>query len=111
MFSLYTKEEYLRARRRQERIADRISIDSAGKKTIRSFLLREERLQAYELTHDFKEEEFVTVQIDSVLLFQLSVLARRARLTFYEYIEKQLADVVNSSNDDDADQRVENTEK
>lgn len=111
MFSMYTEHGYLRARKRQERIAENLSSSNPTEMQINGFLRREERLQAYELTHDFKEEEFVTVQIDSVLLFQLSVLARRARMTFYEYIEKQLADVVNSSNDDDADQRVENTEK
>ena len=88
MFSLYTQEEYLRARRRQERIADRISIDSAGKKTIHTFLLREERLQAYEFVNcKTGKDAIMTVEIDELLLFKVCMKARLAKMAVNDYIE------------------------
>ena len=92
MISNYTEKEYLQARRRQERIADKIDAGGyANEKVIKSFLRCEERLQAYEFVNIFSEDDaFIRVEIEEVLLFKICLLARRARLTVDEYIEIKL---------------------
>lgn len=97
MFSLYTKEEYLQARRRQERIADKIDAEGyATKKEIQSFMKREERLQAYEFMHDCKDEDvFLRIEIADVLQFKICVKARRERITIDAFIEKELTKALN----------------
>ena len=92
MFSLMTGGGYLQARKRQEAIADKISFDP-DKKTMREFLLREERLQAYEEVNFYTSDEgstFVTIKIELKTLFMLCVQARRARKTPVDYFEELL---------------------
>ena len=91
MFSLYTQEEYLRARRRQERIADRISIDSAGKKTIHTFLLREERLQAYEFVNCKTGKDAIMKCLnkeEGVVNFYFSYCYKKKLFIVMEFCEK-----------------------
>ena len=92
MISNYNEKEYLQARRRQERIADKIdAVGNATKNEIQSFMKREERLQAYELIHDWTDEDvFLRIEIAEVLLFKICVKARRARITIDAFIEKEL---------------------
>ena len=88
MFSLFTQQQYLRARRRQEAIAKTISIEMADDKQVTAFLRREERLQAYEFINwdSSDDDEFVKVEIKTSTFFKLCVLARRKAVTPYEYM-------------------------
>ena len=88
IFSLFTQQQYLRARRRQEAIAKTISIEMADDKQVTAFLRREERLQAYEFINwdSSDDDEFVKVEIKTSTFFKLCVLARRKAVTPYEYM-------------------------
>ena len=88
MFSLFTQQQYLRARRRQEAIAKTISIEMADDKQVTAFLRREERLQAYEFINwdSSDDDEFVKVEIKTSTFFKLCVLARRKAVTPYKYM-------------------------
>ena len=88
MFSLYTKEEYLRARRRQERIAENLSSSNPTEMQINAFLSREERLQAYEFVNcKTGKDAILTVEIDEHLLFKVCLKARLAKMAVNDYIE------------------------
>lgn len=90
MFSLLNEDEYLRLRKRQECIASRTPLD-ADEKRMQSFLAREERLQAYESTHGFRDDEaYIYAEISTDLLFKTCLLARRTKITVNQYIENRL---------------------
>ena len=104
MFSLYTKEEYLRARKRQERIAENLSSSNPTEMQINAFLRREERLQAYEFVQSMLDkEEVLTIEIETRLLFELCVEARKERLRFDDYIENRMKEYVDNL-DNESDQ-------
>ena len=90
MFSLLNEDEYLRLRKRQECIAARTPLD-ADEKRVQTFLAREERLQAYESTHGFRDDEaFLYAEISTDLLFKTCIIARRMKITVNQYIEDRL---------------------
>ena len=74
MFSNYDKRGYLRARRRQERMAETLSGSDPTDTQIKAFMRREERLQTY---------EFIAHQ-------EKTLKARLEKTTFVEYVEKVL---------------------
>ena len=83
---------YIQARKKQEAIADIISL-YADKESMKKYLLREERLQAYEEINFYTSREgstFVRVDIEQETMFKLCVKARRARKTFVDYFEEHL---------------------
>lgn len=91
MFSNYDKRGYLRARRRQERMAETLSGSDPTDTQIKAFMMREERLQAYEfVANPEKKERMVDVDIDFMLLFKTSLKARLEKSTFDEYVAKTL---------------------
>ena len=91
MFSNYNKRGYLRARKRQERMAETLSGSDPTDTQIKAFMRREERLQTYEfIAHQEKGDRMVDVDIDFMLLFKTSLKARLEKTTFVEYVEKVL---------------------
>ncbi len=104
MFSMYTEHGYLRARKRQEEYAKNINITAADKKQIDAFLRREERLQAYEFVQSMLDKkEVLTIEIETRLLFELCVEARKERLRFDDYIENRMKEYVDNL-DNESDQ-------
>lgn len=97
MFSNYDKRGYLRARRRQERMAETLSGSDPTDTQIKTFMRREERLQTYEfIAHQEKRARMVDVDIDFMLLFKTSLKARLEKTTFVEYVEKVLEAALNN---------------
>lgn len=97
MFSNYDKSGYLRARRRQERMAETLSGSDPTDTQIKAFMRREERLQTYEfIAHQGKRDRMVDVDIDFMLLFKTSLKARLEKTTFVEYVEKVLEAALNN---------------
>ena len=97
MFSNYNKRGYLRARKRQERMAETLSGSDPTDTQIKAFMMREERLQAYEfVANPGKKERMVDVDIDFMLLFKTSLKARLEKTTFVEYVEKVLEAALNN---------------
>ena len=97
MFSNYDKRGYLRARRRQERMAETLSGSDPTDTQIKAFMRREERLQTYEfIAHPEKRGRMVDVDIDFMLLFKTSLKARLEKTTFVEYVEKVLEAALNN---------------
>lgn len=97
MITMYDNKGYLRARRRQEEYAKNINITAADKKQIDAFLRREERLQAYEFVQSMMDkEEVLTIEIETRLLFELCVEARKERLRFDDYIENRMKEYVDN---------------
>ena len=91
MFSNYDKRGYLRARKRQERMAETLSGINQTDKQIKAFMRREERLQTYEfISHPEKREQTLDAAIDFLSLFKISLKARIEKITFDEYVEKML---------------------
>ena len=96
MFSNYDKRGYLRARKRQERMAETLSEGNPTAAQIKTFMKREERLQAYEfIAHSEKRERILDVDLDFLLLFKSSLMARLEKITFDEYIAKILEAAIN----------------
>ena len=101
---MYTEHGYLRARKRQERIAENLSSSNPTEMQINAFLRREERLQAYEFVQSMLDkEEVLTIEIETRLLFELCVEARKERLRFDDYIENRMKEYVDNL-DNESDQ-------
>ncbi len=97
MFSNYDKRGYLRARKRQERMAELLSGSDPTDTQIKAFMRREEMLQTYEfISHPEKRERMVDVDIDFLLLFKTALKARLEKITFVEYVEKVLEAALNN---------------
>jgi len=98
MFSNYDKRGYLRARKRQERKAEILSGGNPTAAQIKTFMRREERLQAYEFIANSEKrgKTLDFVDINYILLFKTSLMARLEKLTFDEYVEKVLEAALNN---------------